>query len=74
MTFKDMNNDEIVTLQQFKREYFGFADECEESSFPEYYSNVIDATLRGRNDLSLMYTTEDEALRLFRKIVKRWRI
>lgn len=74
MTFKDLNDDSMVTLQQLKRDYLEFADECAESSFPEYLANVIDATLRGRNDLSLLAMTDSEAWRLMSKIINRWRI
>lgn len=74
MTFADTEHDEILTLQRLKQEYLEIADEYDNKPFAEYLGNVLDATLRGRNDLSLLYTTEDEAKRLFRKIVKRWRI
>ena len=74
MRFHDANSDSKVSVTQLKREYLEFADECEEKSFPEYLANVIDATLRGRNDLYLVNVTEDEAYRLMNRIINRWRI
>lgn len=74
MKLYDYNTDSVVTLQQLKADYISFKDECEEKTFPEYLANVIDATLRGRNDCELMNMTEKSAWRLMEKIVRRWRV
>lgn len=73
MKLFDHNMDAVIGLQQLKADYIKFY-EWEEMTFPEYIVNVIDATIRGRNDCDLMNMTEKEARRLMEKIIKKWRV
>ena len=74
MKLFDNNADSIITLKQLKADYISFQGECDETSFPEYLANVIDATIRGRNDCNLVNMTETDARRFMEKIIEKWRI
>ena len=71
MTLHDITSNTMLTLRDLKEEYAQLksAGETESNSFMEYYANVLDATLRGRNDCELVYTTKQSADRMLRRIL-----
>lgn len=75
MQLKDQIDDRILNLQDLKADFLTFRDEgYEGETFPKYLADVIDATLRGRNDCGLVNMSSVEAERLRKKIVARWHI
>lgn len=71
MKLHDITSDSMLSLRDLKSEYIQLksAGETESNSFTEYYANVLDATLRGRNDCELVYTTKQSVDRMLRRIL-----
>lgn len=61
MTFKDMLTDQVYSLNDIAKDYREFQREDPENNTEticEYLYNVIDASLRGRNDLDIIATAK----------------
>ena len=71
MTFMDLNDCTVFNLHDLKHDYIDLDFSAEGLTFWEYLAQIIDATLRGRNDLEILDMTEREAGRLMAAIVRK---
>ena len=72
MMFIDLNNGAVLTVPYLFQEWQQFKTEDpynHEPTFKRELFNIIDATLRGRNDLEIIGLTRTELFNLYNKLI-----
>ena len=73
MLLKDLWNNEIYTLQKLHSDWQEFRKEdpvYHADNFKRELFEIIDATLRGRNDLEIVSPTGPELMRFYNRLLK----
>lgn len=73
MLLKDLWNEELYTLPRLYRDWQEFRKEDpvnHADNFKRELFEILDATLRGRNDLEIVSPTGPELMRFYNKLLK----
>ena len=73
MLLKDLWNEELYTLPRLHRDWQEFRKEDpvnHADNFKRELFEILDATLRGRNDLEIVSPTGPELMRFYNRLLK----